>query len=63
MRRPGPRSDKQLPSYDGWFRFNENYWRTDWPDFAHFFFDQMCCEPHSTKVLEDVGVLRQPDDR
>ena len=54
MRRPGPRSARQLPSYDGWFRFNENYWRTDWPDFAHFFFDQMCCEPHSTKVLEDV---------
>jgi pimeloyl-ACP methyl ester carboxylesterase len=44
----------ELPSYDGWFRFNQNYWRSDWSGFADFFFDQMCCEPHSSKVLEDV---------
>ena len=26
----------------------------DWPDFSAFFFDQMLCEPHSTKQLEDI---------
>jgi pimeloyl-ACP methyl ester carboxylesterase/predicted glycosyltransferase len=50
----GARFHDPLPSYDGWFRFNENYWRQDWPDFAQFFFGQICCEPHSSKVLEDV---------
>jgi predicted glycosyltransferase len=44
----------ELPAYDGWFRSNRHYWQTDWPDYVRFFFEQMCCEPHSSKVLEDV---------
>ncbi len=41
-------------SYEGWDRFNIHYWQRDWPDFVRFFFGEMCCEPHSTKVLEDA---------
>ncbi len=48
------RFGEELAAYDGWFRFNRHYWQADWPDFARFFFDQMCCEPHSSKVFEDV---------
>ena len=46
--------DDELPSYDGWYRFNRHHWLADWPDFADFFFGELCVEPHSTKVLEDV---------
>jgi pimeloyl-ACP methyl ester carboxylesterase/predicted glycosyltransferase len=48
------RFDEELPSYEGWGKFNRHYWQADWPDFAEFFFDQMTPEPHSTKVLEDA---------
>ena len=48
------RFTEELPSYDGWYRMNEHYWRQDWPDFAHFFFNELLLEPHSTKVLEDT---------
>jgi pimeloyl-ACP methyl ester carboxylesterase/predicted glycosyltransferase len=41
-------------SYDGWRKYNRHHWLADWPDFARFFFDQLCVEPHSTKVLEDA---------
>ena len=48
------RFDDELPSYDGWSKFNRHHWLADWPDFAEFFFDQMTPEPHSTKVWEDA---------
>ncbi|MCW2847486.1 MAG: alpha/beta fold hydrolase [Marmoricola sp.] len=50
----GMRFREELTDHDGWFKFNRHYWQSDWPDFAQFFFDQMCCEPHSSKVFEDV---------
>jgi pimeloyl-ACP methyl ester carboxylesterase/predicted glycosyltransferase len=43
-----------LPSYDGWFTYNEHFWREDFPAFTRFFFEQLCCEPHSTKLVEDL---------
>ncbi len=48
------RFEDRLPTHEGWDRFNRHHWLADWPDFAEFFFDQLCCEPHSTKVLEDA---------
>ena len=41
-------------SYDGWWKMNEHYWLQDWHDFAQFFFEQICAEPHSSKVVEDM---------
>jgi pimeloyl-ACP methyl ester carboxylesterase/predicted glycosyltransferase len=48
------RFDDELGSYDGWDKFNRHHWRDDWEDFARFFFGQLTCEPHSTKVFEDA---------
>ncbi len=48
------RFEEDLPSNDGWYKMNRHYWLRAWPDFAGFFFDQICCEPHSTKVCEDA---------
>jgi pimeloyl-ACP methyl ester carboxylesterase/predicted glycosyltransferase len=50
----GAKFHHELAAYDGWFKFNRHYWQSDWSGFAEFFFDQICCEPHSSKVLEDV---------
>ncbi len=38
----------------GWAKFNEHYWLRDWPGFADFFFHELCHEPHSSKVVEDM---------
>jgi pimeloyl-ACP methyl ester carboxylesterase len=46
--------DDTLPSYDGWYKLNRNYWKQDWPGFAEFFFGEICNEPHSTKLVEDM---------
>jgi pimeloyl-ACP methyl ester carboxylesterase/predicted glycosyltransferase len=51
---PAARFDEELESYDGWNKLNRHYWLKDFPDFADFFFDQICNEPHSTKVYEDA---------
>ena len=40
-------------SYDGWWKFNSNYWRSNQRDFLEFFFSQGFPEPHSTKQIED----------
>jgi pimeloyl-ACP methyl ester carboxylesterase/predicted glycosyltransferase len=48
------RFEDELESYEGWFKTNRHYWKTNWGDFAEFFFSQQLCEPHSTKQLEDV---------
>src|SRR5436190_15931304 len=36
-------------SYEGWEKWNGNYWLDDYPDFLEFFFSQVFTEPHSTK--------------
>jgi pimeloyl-ACP methyl ester carboxylesterase/predicted glycosyltransferase len=46
--------DEMFASYDGWSKMNRHHWLTDFPDFADFFFGQICNEPHSTKIREDA---------
>jgi pimeloyl-ACP methyl ester carboxylesterase/predicted glycosyltransferase len=38
----------------GWELYNEDVWRRDWPAYPRWFFSQICNDPHSTKVYEDV---------
>ena len=45
--------DEELDSYDGWAKYNRNYWLRDYADFLSFFFSQIFTEPHSTKQIED----------
>ncbi len=49
----GPFEDS-LSTNDGWGKYNEHYWRTNYADFAEFFFSQVFSEPHSTKQREDA---------
>ncbi len=51
---PAARFEEVLPSYDGWYRYNRHHWLESWPDFVEFFFDELCAEPHSSKVQEDA---------
>ena len=47
----------------GWGRYNRHSWLRDYPGFVEFFFDQCVCEPHSTKLLEDLvgwGAATEP---
>lgn len=39
---------------EGWEKYNVNHWRQDWPDFVDFFFDEVCSDPHSTKLWDDL---------
>ncbi len=47
--------DDELPTTEGWAKYNRHHWERDYPDFARFFFDQMTTEPHSTKAMEDAA--------
>jgi pimeloyl-ACP methyl ester carboxylesterase len=48
------------PSYDGWFKYNRNYWMEDYEGFLSFFMTQVFNDPHSTKQIEDsVGWARE----
>jgi pimeloyl-ACP methyl ester carboxylesterase/predicted glycosyltransferase len=40
--------------YEGWDKWNSNYWLEHYEDFVEFFFDQIFTEPHSTKQREDA---------
>ena len=37
----------------GWEKYNAHYWKTNYQDFAEFFFSECFPEPHSTKQRED----------
>jgi pimeloyl-ACP methyl ester carboxylesterase/predicted glycosyltransferase len=39
--------------YEGWDKYNRDYWLADYPDFAEHFIRNVCSEPHSTKQIED----------
>ena len=39
--------------FDGWNKFNREYWLTNYPDFAEHFIRNIHSEPHSTKQIED----------
>lgn len=44
----------QQSDFDGWNKYNREYWRTNYCDFAEFFARNVCNEPHSTKQAEDT---------
>ena len=43
-----------LTDPQGWQLYNRGVWERDWPSFARWFFSQICNDPHSTKIYEDV---------
>jgi pimeloyl-ACP methyl ester carboxylesterase/predicted glycosyltransferase len=45
--------DQELPTDEGWAKYNRHYWKRDYPGFLEFFFSQCFPEPHSTKQIED----------
>lgn len=45
--------ESDLDSYEGWGKYNRNYWRLNYPDFVDFFARHIFTEPHSTKQIED----------
>lgn len=45
--------DEELPTDEGWAKYNKYYWRKDYPGFVAFFVSQMFTEPRSTKQTED----------
>jgi pimeloyl-ACP methyl ester carboxylesterase len=51
----GATFDDELPTTEGWAKYNRHHWRRDYADFATFFFSEMTTEPHSTKAIEDAA--------
>jgi pimeloyl-ACP methyl ester carboxylesterase len=47
------RFDEELPTDEGWAKYNRHYWLRDYRGFLEFFFSQALSEPHSTKQIED----------
>jgi len=45
---------EQRDVYDGWEKWNRNYWLEHYEEFLEFFFSQVFNEPHSTKQREDA---------
>ncbi len=41
-------------SYEGWEKRNAHYWREHYHSWLEFFFNQVCTEPHSTKIVADL---------
>jgi len=39
--------------FEGWDKFNREYWQANYPDFAEHFARHIHNEPHSTKQIED----------
>jgi pimeloyl-ACP methyl ester carboxylesterase/predicted glycosyltransferase len=39
--------------FEGWNKFNRDYWLANYPDFAEHFIRNIHSEPHSTKQIED----------
>src|SRR5690348_11354635 len=40
--------------FEGWDKFNRDYWLQNYPDFAEHFIRNVFSEPHSTKQIEDA---------
>ena len=51
--RPNYSFTDELDTDEGWARYNQNYWRRNWPGFLDFFMATVNSEPHSTKQIED----------
>ena len=45
--------DAVLDTEEGWAKENRHYWLRDWRGYAEFFFGELFCEPHSSKLRED----------
>ncbi len=45
--------EETLDTYEGWSKYNAQYWKEDFEDFLQFFFGKIFTEPHSTKQIED----------
>ena len=45
--------DDVLDTDEGWAKYNRHYWLRDWPGYVRFFAEQLLCEPHTTKQVED----------
>ena len=45
--------DEELDTDEDWAKYNQHYWRRDYPGFLDYFFSQALNEPHSTKQIED----------
>jgi pimeloyl-ACP methyl ester carboxylesterase len=45
--------EESLDTYEGWSKYNAQYWKEDFNDFLQFFFGKIFTEPHSTKQIED----------
>jgi pimeloyl-ACP methyl ester carboxylesterase/UDP:flavonoid glycosyltransferase YjiC (YdhE family) len=41
-------------AFEGWDKYNREYWLRDYPEFARFFLGNVHSERHSTKQLEDA---------
>ena len=39
--------------FEGWDKYNRDYWLEQYPDFAEHFVRSICSDPHSTKQIED----------
>jgi len=39
--------------FDGWNKYNREYWLTNYPDFVEYFVGQVFTEPHSTRQIEE----------
>jgi pimeloyl-ACP methyl ester carboxylesterase len=48
-----PDFDVPGAGYEGWAKYNRQYWLDDYPGFVEFFVSQIFPEPHSTKQIED----------
>jgi pimeloyl-ACP methyl ester carboxylesterase/predicted glycosyltransferase len=49
-------------TYDGWGKWNANYWREQYEKFLEFFFAEVFSEAHSTKQREDsIGWALETD--
>jgi len=56
--------DEEPPAFEGWAKWNRQYWLRDWRGFLEFFFTETFTEPHSTKQIEDAigwGVQTDPE--
>lgn len=40
-------------TWEGWNKYNREYWLANYPDFADHFVRNVCSDPHSTKQIED----------
>ncbi len=45
--------DAKQERFEGWNKFNREYWMENYPDFAEHFVRNINSEPHSTKQIED----------